>query len=686
MGEITGLPESTQEVLKLAACIGYQFDLHTLSMVCQKPPQQAAASVSPAITANFILPLDQPKGSNEVLASTTNNLHYRFVHDGIQQSLYQSIPEDIKGNIHLKIGRMLLQDHELQEFDDRLFAIMDQFSQCSHLVSDRGEREKLAIYSLWAGRQAKQAASYQAAKRYIQMGITLLEPVDWVNNYKLTFDLYKECAISNYLTGDCKAASHYFDLLAKHAHDALDKLEVCKLNCEMLATLNQHTEAIKLGLSTLRSLQIKIPVKPNRLHILWAILKIKLKIGRRKIAKIELARMSDQHQRAAVDLITQLLNSAFIIDQKLFMLLTCTTISISLKYGYTESASVAITAYAFELIHGLHRYAEGIGFIKLYERLKSTYGEGNFAGKNHFVLGSFIEPWRSPVLHAMQVVAKSAELSYQVGDWVYSNYANLILVLMAFMTSQTLSEVRRQIQHTLAFSAKMNISDFSAISNFWVYTLDCLEDKTSYNNNQINTYEWRILSNKNKTELSFFYSYSARLHYLLGATDEVLIACHKFTSYAEYSLGLINNAETLFYYAMAIADGYATKTWLERYWYWRKLQRLRSTIKRWAQWCPKNFKPYSLMIDARLCTLRKDYLTAAKHYDEAISIARSQNAVYLMAIAYEQAARLLHETHQADRAQEYFTQAHALFKQWGALLKCKQLEQTYTHYTPRCDF
>ena len=87
----------------------------------------------------------------------------------------------------------------------------------------------------------------------------------------------------------------------------------------MLATLNYHQEAIEQGLKALRLSGINLPSSPNLLHVLIAILKIEYRLGLRKPQTFNLEPVSNDKYRAIIDLISQLLNSAFIINQNLFL-------------------------------------------------------------------------------------------------------------------------------------------------------------------------------------------------------------------------------------------------------------------------------------------------------------------------------------------------------------------------------
>ena len=54
--QLKKLPQSNQNILKLAACIGNQFDLTTLAIVCEKPESETAVDLWKALQLGLILP------------------------------------------------------------------------------------------------------------------------------------------------------------------------------------------------------------------------------------------------------------------------------------------------------------------------------------------------------------------------------------------------------------------------------------------------------------------------------------------------------------------------------------------------------------------------------------------------------------------------------------------------------
>src|SRR6476661_5499547 len=129
--QLRKLPTRTQSVLKLAACIGNQFDLATLAIVDENSPVETATALWKALQEGLILPISeiykfyQAEGNSELvigngkefdqLSITHDQLpKYKFLHDRVQQAAYSLIPDDQKQATHYQIGQLLLQQISAQ--------------------------------------------------------------------------------------------------------------------------------------------------------------------------------------------------------------------------------------------------------------------------------------------------------------------------------------------------------------------------------------------------------------------------------------------------------------------------------------------------------------------------------------------------------------------------------------------
>lgn len=157
------LPEGTQQILRFAACVGAEFDLETLALVCKQSPQAISLDLLAAIQAELIQPLSE-------LDENLLVQEYKFLHDRVQQAAYALMDESQKQIVHLQIGRTLLEKTLPERQPDRLFEIVDHLNHGIELVTSRPERDEIAKLNLMAGQKAKGAIAYGTAQNYLATG------------------------------------------------------------------------------------------------------------------------------------------------------------------------------------------------------------------------------------------------------------------------------------------------------------------------------------------------------------------------------------------------------------------------------------------------------------------------------------------------------------------------------------
>ena len=194
--QLQKLPPDTQEVLKLAACMGAEFDLATLAIISQQSELATGAALWKSLQLGLVIPLeetykffqaDEEKLSSQILLDKqTVGITYRFLHDRVQQAAYSLIPEIKRSPLHYQIGKLLLQQLSPAEKEERLFTIVNQLNYGIKLITDQGEKDELAQLNLEAGHKAKLSVAYQAAYEYAETGLSLLGEISWQNQYEIS--------------------------------------------------------------------------------------------------------------------------------------------------------------------------------------------------------------------------------------------------------------------------------------------------------------------------------------------------------------------------------------------------------------------------------------------------------------------------------------------------------------------
>ena len=146
VSKIEKLEAKTQNILKLAACIGNKFNLEILSIINRKSQTTTAQELEYAIQEGLINPLNNnykivllwnaEELSNELpenYSESAKCIPYKFLHDRVQQAAYSLIPEDEKKQLHLQIGRLLLRNIGEDELEKKIFDIVNPVSY-THLT------------------------------------------------------------------------------------------------------------------------------------------------------------------------------------------------------------------------------------------------------------------------------------------------------------------------------------------------------------------------------------------------------------------------------------------------------------------------------------------------------------------------------------------------------------------------
>jgi predicted ATPase len=319
--KIQKLPETTQHLLKIAACIGNQFDLKTLAICCEKSVRDTANELQRSVVTNLVVSL----GSREeveiaLLQSKSTNYQipeYKFVHDRIQQAAYSLIPEQHKPVIHRAIGELLLQNNSKERREEKLFDIVNQLNLGKEIISNQSKRDELAQLNLKLGKKAKISAAYQSAFNYLQLGIELLGNKGWHRNYNLALSLYVVAAESAYLKSDFEQVKKISEIVLKQAHTVLDKVKITELTILTLIAQNKPDKAIETALNFLGKLEIILPTNPNKEKTIANYYKTMENLRQKQ----SLERLNLTHQ-AVLNLLDSVKNPCILIgsDRSLFIL------------------------------------------------------------------------------------------------------------------------------------------------------------------------------------------------------------------------------------------------------------------------------------------------------------------------------------------------------------------------------
>src|ERR1700681_3118301 len=160
----TRLPPEPQAALQQSACLGNIAEITMLSIVLGKSNEDVHSDLWDAVRLELVEHLE---GS------------YKFIHDRVQEAAYSLIPERLRAEAHLRVGRLLAAHTPSERRQEAIFDIVNQLNRGAALITSQDEREQLAELNLLAGRRAKASAAYASALTYLIAGAALLAGDCW---------------------------------------------------------------------------------------------------------------------------------------------------------------------------------------------------------------------------------------------------------------------------------------------------------------------------------------------------------------------------------------------------------------------------------------------------------------------------------------------------------------------------
>ena len=390
---IRKLPHDTQDTLKLASCIGNQFDLHTLAFVCEQTPKDCAESIWPALREGYVIPLDD---NYKIIDDWQEaEAHYRFLHDQVQLAAYAMIAEDQRRATHLHIGRLLLAHSQELAEEERLFSIVNHLNEGMELMEAEREKQELAELNLRAGKKARLSAAFGPAYRYFQKGLGLMGPDAWQKHYALMQALHVEAAETAYLNADFDSMETLAEEVIRNGKDLLDRVKIYEIKIFAYLNNNNPVEAVKTGFFVLKMLGYSFPKDPGNFHILKSLIKTKLTLRGKKIENLaQLPKMSDPRVLAAIRIMSSIVSATYITKPEWFVLLTFQQIRLSVKHGNPHPAVFSYTAYGVMLCAFLGDIDNGYRFGNMARGMLPKLNAHEYKAKSIYSFHTFIWHWK----------------------------------------------------------------------------------------------------------------------------------------------------------------------------------------------------------------------------------------------------------------------------------------------------
>jgi PAS domain S-box-containing protein len=665
LANLKKLPESTRNLLKLAACLGNSGSLMMLALVHEKSQNETEADLSSAARAGLI---------------HTQNDTYKFLHDRVQQAAYELIDEQSRTAEHLKIGRTLASQLSEDARISFIFDIVSQYNLGLTLVTDDEERKDLAQLNLMAARKSKDNTAYRAAVQFYTTGLSLLSQSNWQTDRELCFALSIEQAECFFLTGRAEEAIASFTELLPLAQTTLEEAHIYRMLAETGAGSWQHQSALEWCQSGLSLLGIDIPLHPSPEQALAEYEEVWKNIGDRQIEDIvNLPLMSDEHMSMAACILQSLYTSAMATDQNLLLFATCRTVNLCLQFGNCDASALAYTQLGSMLPRIFDNYDKASRLGQLGKDLVEKRGLKTYEARMQF-LCCIIKAWTASLKLATEDLYPAAQTASRAGDINYVCYCFIHTEVNLLLEGQPLAElIKVQEEHSRLLTGAglwMHTRVVTLVHQALLSRTTQLSSNFAESESAETTFESE-LENSTATLAGLYYVLKLQAQLILGEFKSAIETGIKAQKHLWAHLTFFGEVEYWFGNAMALAAHYDQVSSTEQHDYLALLAQHREQLKRWAKNGPDNFFDRYALLEAEFARITGQTIEAEHWFERSILFSQKKRRVQIEALAHERAHSFYQSRGLLTIAKAHLEEARSCYLRWGADLKVAQLDQLY---------
>ncbi|MDB4964703.1 MAG: Signal transduction histidine kinase CheA [Myxococcales bacterium] len=680
--KLTRLNPATQHVLKQLACLGNRVAISTLALV-HASDESVEADLWDAFRSGVVLRVDDT---------------YAFPHDRVHEAAYSLIPEGLRTQAHLRIGRLLLsmlprdaqaddppcaEGEQVPREAANLFDVVSQLNRAVDLIDDPDEKATLRRLNIQAAKRAKASIAFVNARNYLALAATLLAPDAWSVDYRETFELYLLLAECEFLVGHFEIADELFGIVLDQACTKVDRAEAHCVRLQLYQVAGRYEEGFLAALPALRLFDIVLPESDADIQAAVAAqyAQVAVLLGGRAIADVvEAPQIADPSHRALMDLLVYAAPCAYIGSPRHFPLVTLTAVTLSLRHGNTDVSCRAYSAFAVMLVSMFEDIPAAYEFSEMALRLNEKLGKARDRGSILHMHGSMVVPWKYAFAKVLPIQQQAFSTSIEVGDLAYAGYVAFCSVWQLVENGDTLDDVLAGSARFAAVARQTNndaVYQTIRLEQQFVASLQGktddplgMQDASFDESASIGV----VVKATFGTGIAMYQIMKEILAFHEGRYDEAHAAANAAKPLLPSIMAVPIEATHHFYEGLTMAALASRPTAEKQRSYACTLAEKAARFARWAASCPENFKARHLLLLAEIARLEARDLEAMTLYEAACRSAREYGALHDEAVALELSGQFYEARGLETTARAYFRDARHRYARWGAHGKVRQLE------------
>ncbi|HEY7279297.1 MAG TPA: AAA family ATPase [Trebonia sp.] len=655
------MPEATRQVVEAMACLGGRAELTVLE-VATGATARVADALEPAIEDGLLVAEPGPRDA------------VRFGHDRIRDAVLDGIEPGRRHELGLAMARRLAAVPEL-------FAVAaEQYLPFAGAVTDAAERRVVASLLRLAADQAALIGESRLVEKFITGGLAVTDPGETAALLELR--IRRHAALVS--LGRLDEADQDYAVIDAQTATALDRPEATDLQMRSLVYRGRTSEALDLGIQSLRECGITVPAVEQLPAELDRLLGRMYRWLDNTDPADDLARAegTDPALIAAGRLLNAMLPATFFIGEQLFAWVGLEALRIWTEHGPVSTLVGSAANASFEAVTRRGDYAAAYQVARRVLALGEAHGYEPDSSHARNVM-SLLTCWFEPVETTVEVSTQAREGLLAGGDLANASYSYHATVVGLLDSAATLDGCLRTVEEALAFERRIGSEQPGQWLNSYLWLADVLrrEEATEYGDFSVDSYE------SNPLTLIHVHTTRAIAAAILG--DPVGLARHSAAALPLQPVAVGWSVSAMAYPLRGLALAWQARTadGDERARLLAELNEVTRWLAAHAADAPANFLHLLRFVEAERAWTEGDFRTAVRAFDAArLALARlvvtGRRRPWHAALITERSARFCLAYGIEQAGYELLSAARRRYLDWGATAKVRQLDWAYPTLRP----
>ncbi len=658
--QINELSLDDRRALQLLACLGGQADRKMLIKTIITKKEMNFDRLEKLCITGLLIKEEHKQ---------EEHIKYLFSHDIIFELIHNSMSESVKEENHYCIANKLINDSDKFYKDEHRIFIGLQLLDCKDRIQNETDISKYVVELYYAGIKAKRTTLIEEALSFFKFCTILMPLCNPSISFNFSLTLRLELAESYFICGYKNKAQNEFKNLIKNYRSENDQVRIKRKLVMLYTHSGDNKKVIELSMEIFEHLDFKLRTNHVRLRIGKELLEIMLQFTINKIERLTTdSTIEDIRVLTIQDTLIRMASVANLIDDELFYLLIMKLCNLSIKYGNSDFSAPSYAAFSYMLYHHFGDDIKSFKVMEIAKNLLKNSDNTTIKCMTYFIMGTFIEHWKSSAENSIDYLMKSIEIGVQGGEFQYASYAYTSMIEMRYAMGIPFSKLTRYVNLLNQYDIRIKQQEITKL------TLSILQNHMDQLRG-IHVVEIEGLQDLDKSQILTFYYLKLQRLYLEEKIKECYDLLEKIIPMSEMFKGYILQADCLFFTILVQLDSHRSLKGIEKIDNRIKIVQAIRRFEKWVALSKHNHFARYLFIKAKYGEIFSNSSDVGLLYEEGINYAKEHQQFQLEALGNLLAGKYFEKN--TTIANVYRKKALIALDKWGATYYAELIRVRY---------